>query len=452
MSDDIAISVQGVSKAYRIWNSPASRLLSPAWRAAGGLFTQKSSAATKLHAKAATHYRDFQALNGISFEIKKGESIGIIGRNGSGKSTLLQIIAGTLQPTTGFVKINGRVAALLELGSGFNPEFSGRENVYLNGAILGLSRSEIDARFEDIAAFADIGEFIEQPVKTYSSGMMIRLAFAAAVSIEPEVLIVDEALSVGDVFFQQKCFKRVHEMLDRGTSLLFVSHDTAAVQNLCDRAILLVKGDQVFSGPPEEAVSRYFALASPAVGGSSHLPRDLTKNPAGESIRAVLGIYNMRTEARSEHGQKDLIVDQVALLNSRQEPARNFVVGETMHLWVLLRATGVISNPSSGLHFYDRMNNLVFAAGTRQLLVPFGDFAAGETRIIEFQLELSVLPGEYTFSVGCAQASDEGPNQGYIQHRLEGLGPITVLPPTTETGTWPFYGIAKLPLNIKVHG
>lgn len=450
MSDKVVISVKSVSKAYRIWDTPSGRLLSPLQEAFSELLPE--ALGQPLAEKARRHYRDFHALRDISFEVRKGEAVGIIGRNGSGKSTLLQIIAGTLQPTTGSVKVNGRVAALLELGSGFNPEFTGRENVYLNGAVLRLSRTEIDAKFDSIAAFADIGDFIEQPVKTYSSGMQVRLAFAVAVSVEPEILIVDEALSVGDVFFQQKCFKRVHELLEKGVSLLFVSHDTAAVQNLCDRAILLKSGETVYEGPPEEAVSRYYAISVPAASAAMSRALVHEKTARREEWRTLLEQHNIRHQARSEHGAMELVVEQVAIFNSHQCPARDFKVGDTMHIIALLKAHGRIGDPSSGLHLFDRMSNIVFAAGTRQLQTPFGDFAPEETRLVEFQLELNVLPGEYTFSVGCGQLADDGPNQGYVQHRLEGLGPITVLPAPAADGVWPFYGIAKLPLKIDIHG
>jgi len=203
------------------------------------------------------YYREFWALKGISFDLKKGETVGIIGRNGSGKSTLLQIIAGTLAPTTGTVRLNGRVAALLELGSGFNPEFTGRENVYLNGSILGLKKSEIDKRFDEIAAFADIGEFIEQPVKTYSSGMVVRLAFAVSVNVKPEILILDEALSVGDAAFQFKCLQRLEQLKRSGTSLLFVSHSMEMVKTFCERAVYLKQGIQHATGPPDEIAEFY---------------------------------------------------------------------------------------------------------------------------------------------------------------------------------------------------
>ena len=224
MSDSLAISVQNVGKAYRLWESPSARLTAPLTERLAGVFPPATALARGLRARAAKRYRDFWALKHISFEVRRGEAVGIIGRNGSGKSTLLQIVAGTLQPTDGSVKVNGRIAALLELGSGFNPDFSGRENVFLNAAVLGLTRAETEARFDQIAAFADIGDFLDQPVKVYSSGMMMRLAFAVSVSLQPDILIVDEALSVGDVFFQQKCFKRIHELLGIRSEKGLVNH------------------------------------------------------------------------------------------------------------------------------------------------------------------------------------------------------------------------------------
>ena len=258
MSNDPVISVEHVSKAYRIWNSPSSRLTAPVLEGAGGLMA--GSPGQWLKDRAARSYRDFFALQDISLTVNPGESIGIIGRNGSGKSTLLQIIAGTLQPTVGRVTVNGRVAALLELGSGFNPDFTGRENVYLNAAVLGLSRREVDERFDQIAAFADIGDFIEQPVKTYSSGMFVRLAFAVQTAVEPQILIVDEALSVGDVFFQQRCYERMRQLLDSGVCIILASHDLGSVQQFCRHTLVLRRGRAAFWGPSAEATKVYFQL------------------------------------------------------------------------------------------------------------------------------------------------------------------------------------------------
>lgn len=245
MSDDLAISINNVTKAYRVWDTPSARFISPLQAALGRCMPSSFGPAKWLKTRSAASYQDFYALKDISFSVKRGEAVGIIGRNGSGKSTLLQVIARTLQPTSGKVTVNGRVAALLELGSGFNPEFTGRENVYLNGAVLGLSRAEIDARFDSIASFADIGAFIEQPVKTYSSGMMMRLAFSVQIAVEPEILIVDEALSVGDAQFVAKCIKRVSDFLREGRTLLFVSHDIGLVKQLTSRALYLDQGQKI---------------------------------------------------------------------------------------------------------------------------------------------------------------------------------------------------------------
>lgn len=260
MNEDTVISVQHAAKAYRIWESPSSRLTAPLFESAGRLLPATSGPGRWLRDRAGRSYRDFWALHDVSFEIRRGESLGIIGRNGSGKSTLLQIIAGTLQPTSGTVRVNGRVAALLELGSGFNHDFTGRENVYLNAAVLGLSRAEVDERFDQIAAFADIGDYIDQPVKTYSSGMFVRLAFAVQTAVEPKILIVDEALSVGDIFFQQRCYERMRQLVDRGVCVILASHDLASVQRFCQSTIVLQRGRLKYHGPATEGTKFYVHL------------------------------------------------------------------------------------------------------------------------------------------------------------------------------------------------
>ncbi|MDX2110393.1 MAG: ABC transporter ATP-binding protein [Verrucomicrobiota bacterium] len=257
---DAVITIEDLSKVYNIWSAPHTRLT-------GGIAHGLSGSKwfpSWIRAQGAAHYhancREFFALRPMRFAIQPGEAVGIVGRNGSGKSTLLQIIAGTLQPTTGKVGVHGRVAALLELGSGFNPEFTGRENVFLNGTILGLSRKQVAERFETIAQFADIGDFIDEPVKTYSSGMVMRLAFAVQTAVEPDILIIDEALSVGDEVFQRKCFARLEEIRARGTTILFVSHDAVSVVNLCSRALFLHKGELILDGDPKYVVTRYQRL------------------------------------------------------------------------------------------------------------------------------------------------------------------------------------------------
>ena len=239
MCSELAIRTQGLGKCYQIYDQPRDRLLQ--------LFRPRGK----------QRYREFWALKDVSLDIRKGEALGIIGRNGSGKSTLLQLICGTLGATTGSLSSHGRVAALLELGSGFNPEFSGRENVYLNGAVLGLKRAEIDARFDEITAFAGIGEFIDRPTKTYSSGMLVRLAFAVSVCVEPDILIVDEALAVGDASFQFKCLERLDRLTRQGMTLLFVSHDMSMVKRFCTRALYLRDGEIRASGAPETIAELY---------------------------------------------------------------------------------------------------------------------------------------------------------------------------------------------------
>lgn len=244
MCSDSAVIITDLSKVFPVYEKPHHRLL------------QMLSPASQKH----RWYKEFHALHNINFEVKRGETFGIVGRNGSGKSTLLQLICGTLFPSHGTVHVNGRIAALLELGAGFNPDFTGRENVYLNGSVLGLSREEIDSRFDEIVAFADIGEFIEQPVKSYSSGMYVRLAFSVAINVTPDLLIVDEALAVGDEAFQRKCFARIQRLRDDGSTILFVSHSAGIVTELCDRAILLDQGELIAQGGPKSVVSKYHKL------------------------------------------------------------------------------------------------------------------------------------------------------------------------------------------------
>ena len=251
-----ALTVRGISKTYRLWATPGSRLWVPLLYRAAGLLPLPALAAW-LRRRAQARVHDHPALQGVDFSLRRGEALGIIGHNGSGKSTLLQIVAGVLAPSAGTVQVNGRVAALLELGSGFNPELTGRENVRVNAAILGLSAAQVAARMDDIIAFADIGDYIDEPVKTYSSGMALRLAFAVQVHVDPEILIVDEALAVGDAAFQAKAMTRIQQILSRGTTLLFVGHDLNALRAFCQRAILLEGGRMAMLGAPEEVIEEY---------------------------------------------------------------------------------------------------------------------------------------------------------------------------------------------------
>lgn len=278
-SDDIAISVHGVSKHYLMFDRPEDRMKQMVVPRLQRLLGREPR----------RYYRDFAALHDVSFEVRRGETVGILGRNGSGKSTLLQIVCGTLQPSAGEVRVRGRIAALLELGAGFNPEFTGRENAYLNAAILGIARAEIDARFDDIARFADIGQFIDQPVKTYSSGMYVRLAFAVAIHVMPDVLVIDEALAVGDEAFQRKCFARIDAMRNAGATVLFVSHSAGTVIDLCDRAILLDAGEILADGPPKNVVALYHKLLYSGPDRIQALREQIRHDPSAALNAAVDG-------------------------------------------------------------------------------------------------------------------------------------------------------------------
>jgi ABC-type polysaccharide/polyol phosphate transport system ATPase subunit len=277
-----------------MWKSPTARLAAPIWGAAARLLPRTGRASEKLRSRIQSACEEFYALRDVSFEVRRGESLGIIGRNGAGKSTLLQMIAGTLQPTEGTVDVRGRVAALLELGSGFNPDFTGRENVYLNATVLGLSRRQIDERFGAIADFAEIGEFIERPVSTYSSGMVMRLAFSVAAHVEPDILIVDEALAVGDARFQLKCARAIDRFVSQGVTLLFVSHDPTMVKRLCKHAILLERGQLVYIGRPNDVTNLYSKLISDG-GSAEALAEDIAAlDRAAAERRAAAGAPDSR--------------------------------------------------------------------------------------------------------------------------------------------------------------
>ncbi|RWL44463.1 MAG: ABC transporter ATP-binding protein [Mesorhizobium sp.] len=286
-SSDVAIRVRDVSKHYVMFERPEDRFKQMVVPRLERLFGRQPR----------RYFRDFAALSGISFEIGRGETIGIIGRNGSGKSTLLQIICGTLQPTNGSVEVNGRIAALLELGAGFNPEFTGRENVFLNAAILGIPRNEMEWRFDDIARFADIGPFINQPVKTYSSGMYVRLAFATAINVDPDILVVDEALSVGDEAFQRKCFARIEDIKDKGGTILFVSHGAQTIVQLCTRAMLIDGGEKILEGQPKTVTGHYQRLVNASAEAAPSIRDGILALSAKTSRRqAADGAYNATLE------------------------------------------------------------------------------------------------------------------------------------------------------------
>ncbi|WLG88970.1 ABC transporter ATP-binding protein [Pseudomonas cucumis] len=332
MSSDISIKVDNLSKCYHIYDKPSDRLL------------QMLSPARK------QYYKEFWALRDLSFEVKRGESIGILGRNGSGKSTLLQMICGTLNPTTGSVQTFGRIAALLELGSGFNPDFTGRENIFLNGTILGLTKKEIEDRFDAIAAFADIGEHLEQPVKTYSSGMLVRLAFAVQVQVTPDILIVDEALAVGDALFQKRCFQQIEKLISDGTTLLFVSHDQESVRTLTHRALLLHKGEKKLWGKSSDVVLEYRRMLHEDERQSFlEYGAKLTANAAA-AVAAVQAAKVKNIDLANKHnkvksfGDLDAEILGVKILDSNGVEVSHFYIGERITIKVSLRANIDLNN------------------------------------------------------------------------------------------------------------
>jgi len=321
-SDNIVIDVTGLSKCYNIYDKPVNRL--------------KQSIVPRLYRvigkPSPAYYREFWALHDVSFSVKKGETVGIIGRNGSGKSTLLQLICGTLTPTSGKVETRGRITALLELGSGFNLEFTGRENVFLNGAILGLSQEEVESRFDDIAAFADIGDFIEQPVKFYSSGMLVRLAFAVQAMVDPDILIVDEALAVGDERFQRKCFRRLEELREKGTSILFVSHAGQQIVELCDRALLLEQGKRLLFADPLTTVRAYHKMLFASLAEQPGLIQEIIEKDqmyaSGKGVQAVVsgnvdtGLSHNQGNASSELQETDFYQQDLVPESMQEHPVK----------------------------------------------------------------------------------------------------------------------------------
>lgn len=427
MHDTPVISVQNVSKAYRIWESPASRLTAPLLESAATIFP--GALGQGLKERAGRSYRDFWALKDINFEVKKGESVGIIGRNGSGKSTLLQIIAGTLQATSGSVQVNGRVAALLELGSGFNGDFTGRENVYLSGAVLGLSRGEVDGKFDQIAAFADIGDFIDQPAKTYSSGMLVRLAFAVQTAVNPEILIIDEALSVGDEAFQRKCFARIETLKQQGTTLLFVSHSASQVIEICDRAMLLSSGQNAGIGQPKEIVHQYHqliyggvsktaALSTPAAATSPVNPDRWvvsTENPTPLDDDSFWGEAKVESTLQ-EYPVAGARIQDPCIYNQNGEKVNNLRRG---HVY-FYTFNVTVSAPLNQARFGGVIKTLagVEIAGmtSHRDSERIPRVEPGASYRVRFQFRCDLLPGAYFMNAGALAVDGKGVE--YFAHRL----------------------------------
>lgn len=388
MSSDIAIRVNNLGKCYQIYDKPGDRLKQSLWRGRKKF------------------YREFWALHDISFEVKKGETVGIIGRNGSGKSTLLQLICGTLTSTTGEIQINGRIAALLELGSGFNPEFTGRENVYMNATILGLSRQEIDAKYDEIVAFADIGDFIEQPVKTYSSGMYVRLAFSVAINVEPDILVIDEALSVGDHAFQHKCISRFSQIIAGGASILFVSHDVGTVQAHCQRALWLDRGNIRSIGKASEISDRYYqSIIEENV--KYDRAQQVTAPRSEENILKAAPTDYKRTQLRPVNpskrwGRKGIEITEWALCNNNGDQCNSFHFRDKMKIIMRLSASKDIPACFPGFLLRDLRGNFLTGITSRTCGYELENLRAGDELQLTFTVELLYAADNYTIMLNVA--------------------------------------------------
>jgi lipopolysaccharide transport system ATP-binding protein len=424
-SDAVAIQAVGLGKCYDIFDNPADRLRQPVINRLRGIFGLSPRQYGRTH----------WALKETSFEIRRGETLGIIGRNGSGKSSLLQMICGVLQPTIGEVMVNGRVAALLELGAGFNPAFTGRENVLMNGTILGLTRSEILDRFERIAEFAEIGEFIDQPVSTYSSGMYVRLAFSVMAHVDADILVIDEALAVGDIFFTQKCMRFLRQFQERGT-VLFVSHDSAAVVNLCDRAIWLDRGELRDIGSAQLICERYLASQynTQAKAAVATVPQSLAQEasktrqqPTPPEIPYARPEYDMRRQFVNDSqlrndievfrftgpdrhfGSGGATVVDTYLANENDHLLTWVVGGERVEMVVMIRAEQRINRLIVGFFFKDRLGQVLF--GDNTYLTYFADpVSADVDDLLEarFAFQMPILPrGAYTVDVAVADGTHD---------------------------------------------
>ena len=379
------------------------------------------------------------ALTDVSFAIPRGEAFGVIGRNGAGKSTLLQIIAGTLQPSAGSCVVRGRVTALLELGSGFNPEFTGRENVYLAGAILGIGRVEMDQKFSDIERFAEIGAFIDQPVKTYSTGMLMRVAFAVAISVEPDVLIIDEALSVGDIVFQQKCSRRMHELRAKGVTLLVVTHDVSFVLNMCQRAVWLDGGRMRFLGDAGACVREYVA-AMAAISGNAPAP---TSDFAGLALAALPQAPDLHLQGKERLGDGGVSVKRAWLLHADGSAGSAFRVGDWVIATVLVGAKQAVRAASAGCELRNRHGQVIFATGLRVAGQLIAEIPAGGQCLITIRFQLELQPGQYTLDVGCGAGSDAD----NTWDRVLNAAVLEVSnPPDQEV----VHGLVRLPYEIQV--
>ena len=406
---EMAIQVKDLSKVYKLYNKPSDRL----------------KETLGFHVDAREHY----ALKHVNFEIRKGETVGIIGTNGSGKSTILKIITGVLNPTGGEVNVDGRISALLELGAGFNMEYTGIENVYLNGTMLGFTKEEIDERLDNILEFADIGDFVNQPVKSYSSGMFVRLAFAVAINIDPEILIVDEALSVGDVFFQAKCYRKFEDFKKEGKTILFVSHDLGSITKYCDRAILLNQGEKIIEGTPKEAVDIYKKVLVHQFD-PSELETDSRMNDV-EDVSANWKDSVVVNPKLIEYGEKIAEITDYAILDDKGLITNTLMKGSTFSVRMKVDFHEEIKEPIYAFTIKNLQGIEITGTNTMYEKADVKGKKEGESQEITFTQKLDLQGGEYLISLGCTGYRN---GEFVVFHRLYDVCSLTVISDRNTVG------------------
>lgn len=441
MSSDIAIKVENLSKCYQIYEQPHDRLKQFILPRLHGMVGQQSK----------QYFKEFWALKDVSFEIKKGETVGIVGRNGCGKSTLLQMICGTLNPTSGSIKTYGRIAALLELGSGFNPEFTGKENVYLNATVLGLTKEEINNRLDKILTFADIGEFVNQPVKTYSSGMMLRLAFAVQAQVDPDILIIDEALAVGDAKFQARCFKRLNELKEGGTSILLVTHSTEQIVTNCSRAMMLDHGNIIEIGDPNSIVNSYLDLLFGKTSRETILPSDdflkvQLVNHDNEQLNFDVDTFHKRpgyNPLEYRWGDGGATINDFYFFSNSSAYPHALNTEDTAILNVAVKFTKRLERPIFGITIKTKEGITVY--GTNSEMLDVSEFKsrgrAGEIVTVKIKFVCRLAPGDYFISLGVA--TSQGEEITPHDRRYDSIH-FQVRPITT------FFGLVNADLNFTV--
>ena len=414
---DIAIKVDHVSKLYKLYDKPSDR-----FKEALGLTKEKK-------------YKEHFALSDVYFEVKKGETVGIIGTNGAGKSTILKIITGVLNPTSGKVDVSGRISALLELGAGFNMEYTGIENIYLNGTMMGYTREEVDAKVQTILDFADIGDFVYQPVKTYSSGMFVRLAFAVAINIDPEILIVDEALSVGDVFFQAKCYHKFDEFKEAGKTILFVSHDLGSIAKYCDRVVLLNKGKKMAEGEPKEIIDLYKqVLVSQAENRELEEEQPTVSDSADTQDTACEGHWKdtlMLNPNVLEYGDKEAEIIDFAIIDDKNRITNNIQKNTDFRIRMKVKFHKDIEDPIFVFTIKDLQGTEVTGTNTMYEKTDIGLVKAGEEKVIEFSQNMNLQGRNYLLSFGCVGYHE---NDFVVYNRLYDVCNINVISDKNTVG------------------